>query len=280
MDGKLYLVPTPIGNLKDITLRALETLNEVDIIAAEDTRQSIKLLNHYNIKKTLISYHKYNENERSKELIKLLKEGKSIAIVTDAGMPGISDPGHTMVLECIKNQVPFVVLPGATAFTTALIYSAFDTKAFTFLGFLSRENKERKEQIEEIKNKRETLIFYEAPHRLLNTLEFLKENLGNRRISLCRELTKLHEEIERYTLEEACDKYKEKNPRGEYVLLVEGKTKEEIEEEEKKLWEDLSIKEHIIKYMEEGLEKKEAIKKVSKERKIPKSEVYKHSLDI
>ena len=278
--GKLYLVPTPIGNLKDITLRALEVLQSVDLIAAEDTRQSLKLLNHFEIKKPLISYHQHNEQGKSNELLDRLKEGRNIAIVTDAGTPGISDPGSVVVQKCIEEGIKFEVLPGATAITTALVYSGLDTTKFLFRGFLPRENKDRRPIIEDIKERQETLIFYEAPHRLLDTLEFLKLNLGNRKIAICRELTKLYEEILRVSLEEAIEHYKNVSPRGEYVLVVEGKSQEEINREKMATWEDMTIKEHIISYIDKGMDKKEAIKKVAKDRNLPKSEVYNHSLDI
>jgi len=280
MAGKLYLVPTPIGNLKDITLRALEVLQSVDIIAAEDTRQSLKLLNHFNIKKTLISYHQHNEQGRSQNIIDQIKEGKSIAIISDAGSPGISDPGSVIILKCIEQNVDFVVLPGATAITTALVYSGLDTTKFIFRGFLPRENKERKPIIDDLINRSETLIFYEAPHRLLNTLEFLYESIGNRKISMCRELTKLYEEIIRLTLEEAVEYYKQNSPRGEYVLVIEGKSQEEIDKDERAKWDLLTIEEHIQKFMNEGLNKKDAMKRVAKDRNMAKSEVYKHSLEI
>lgn len=279
--GKLYLVPTPIGNLKDITLRALEVLKSVDIIAAEDTRVTLKLLNHFNIKKTLFSYHQHNENIKCEEIVKKIKEGNTIALVTDAGTPGISDPGSVVVRKCIEEGVEFEVLPGANAFTTALIYSGMDTTKFVFRGFLPRENKDRFKVIEEIKDYKESLIFYEAPHRLINTLSYLLENLGNRRVSLCREITKLHEEILRMSLEEAIAYYSgEKKPKGEYVVVVEGKSLAEIKKEKESEWSDLSIEEHIIKYIENGMKKKDAIKEVAKERELPKSEVYKYSLDI
>ncbi|MCY6484794.1 16S rRNA (cytidine(1402)-2'-O)-methyltransferase [Clostridium aestuarii] len=280
MSGKLYIVPTPIGNLKDITLRALETLQNVDIVAAEDTRQSLKLLNHFDIKKPLISYHKFNENTKSDDIISKLREGKNIALVSDAGTPGISDPGSVVIKKCIEENLEVEVLTGATAVTTALVHSGLDTTKFLFRGFLPRENKDRKAVIEDLKERQETLVFYEAPHRLVKTLEFLYENLGNRKISICRELTKMHEEIIRLPLEEVMQYYKEKNPRGEYVLVVEGKSEEEIKRDQKAQWEDLSIEEHIKKYIMEGLNKKEAIKKTAKDRKIPKSEVYKHSLEL
>lgn len=278
--GKLYLVPTPIGNLKDITLRALEVLESVDLIAAEDTRQSIKLLNHFNIKKTLISYHKHNEQGKSTDLVEKLKEGKNIALVSDAGTPGISDPGSVIVLRCIEENIDFEVLPGATAVTTALVYSGLDTSKFIFRGFLPRDNKERRLMVEELKDRKETLIFYESPYRIRETLEFFKDNFGNRKISLCRELTKLHEEIVRLPLDEAIEFYSEKDTKGEFVLVLEGKREEEILEEEKAKWNLISIEDHICKYISEGLNKKEAIKKVAKDRKISKSEVYKYSIHI
>ncbi|WP_066020944.1 MULTISPECIES: 16S rRNA (cytidine(1402)-2'-O)-methyltransferase [Clostridium] len=280
MSGKLFLVGTPIGNLKDITLRALEVLQNCDAVAAEDTRQSLKLLNHFNIKKPLISYHKFNEKDRSPELLNMVRSGKNIALVTDAGMPGISDPGSVVAEECIENNVEFEVIPGPTALITALVYSGLDTSKFLFRGFLPKETKDKKQIIEEVKNARETLIFYEAPHKLLNTLKFLLDNLGNRKISICRELTKIHEDIKRITLEEAVKLYENGKPKGEYVLIIDGKSEEEILKEKLSEWEDISIKEHIIKYIDEGLSKKEAVKKVAKDRNIPKSEVYKYSIDI
>ncbi|MGG7178248.1 16S rRNA (cytidine(1402)-2'-O)-methyltransferase [Clostridium paraputrificum] len=278
--GKLYLVPTPIGNLKDITLRALEVLKAVDIIAAEDTRQTLKLLNHFEIKKTLISYHQHNEQGKSNEIIDRLKEGQSIAIVTDAGTPGISDPGAVIVSKCIEEEIDFDVLPGATAITTALVYSGLDTTRFIFRGFIPRETKDRKILLEEIREVRESIIFYESPHRLLSTLSLLYESLGNRRIAVCRELTKLHEEIKRGTLEDVIEFFEDKGPRGEFVLVLEGKQQNEIDKENKQKWEGLSIEEHIINLIDEGLSKKDAIKRVAKERGLPKNEVYKHSMNI
>lgn len=276
--GKIYLVPTPIGNLKDITLRALEVLESCDIVAAEDTRQSLKLLNHFNIKKPLISYHQHNEETKSEELIRRANMGEVIAVVSDAGSPGISDPGAVIVRKCIDQGVEFEVLPGAVALTTALIYSGLDTTKFLFRGFLPRENKDKIKVIEDIKEAKETLIFYEAPHRLLQTLGFLKDKLGDRRAAIGRELTKLHEEILRGTLGELILHYEELSPRGEYVVLVEGKSMEAIKEEQEALWKDLTIEEHIERYIEEGLSKKDAIKKVAKDRSMQKSEVYKYTI--
>ena len=279
-NGKLYLVPTPIGNLKDITLRALEVLKEADVIAAEDTRKTLKLLNHFDIKKTLISYHMHNEQGKSEEIINRLKNGEKIALVSDAGMPGISDPGSIIIKKCVEDGIEFEVLPGATAFATALIYSALDSSAFAFRGFISRENKERNKLIEEIKEMKETLIFYEAPHRLISTLTFLQENLGNREMAACRELTKLHEEIKRGRISEVKEYFLENQPRGEFVLVVSGKTEEEFEKEKMEEWEHLTIEDHIRKYINDGFSKKDAIKMVAKDRKEPKSVIYKYSTEI
>ena len=278
--GTLYMVPTPIGNLKDITLRALDVLKEVDIIAAEDTRQTLKLLNHFDIKKTLISYHKHNEQSKGNEIINMLKEGKNIAVVTDAGTPGISDPGEIVCRKCIEEGINIEVLPGATAFTTALIYSGLDTSRFLFRGFIHRETKDKKILLNEIKDVRDTIIFYESPHRVLSTLSVLRESLGNRRVAVCKELTKLYENIFRSTLDEAIENFKDKNLKGEFVIVVEGKTDEEIKKENNSKWENISIEEHIVMLINEGLTKKEAIKKVAKDREIPKNEVYKHSVNL
>ena len=278
--SKIYLVPTPIGNLGDITLRALDVLKSVDLIAAEDTRQSLKLLNHFEIKKPLISYHKHNEQGKSNELINKARNGQNIAVISDAGTPGISDPGSVVLKKCIEEGIEVEVLPGATAFTTALIYSGLDTSAFMFKGFFPRENKEKREFIEDLKDRKETIIFYESPYRVLDTLGFLRENLGNRNIAVCRELTKLHEEIYRGRVEEAIEYFNNNSPKGEFVLVLEGKTLDEIRNENIAKWEDMTIKEHIIYFIEEGMSKKDAIKQVSKERELPKSEVYKYSIDI
>jgi 16S rRNA (cytidine1402-2'-O)-methyltransferase len=278
--GKLYLVPTPIGNLKDITLRALETLKEADIIAAEDTRQTLKLLNHFEIKKTMISYHKYNEQSKSDKIIDLLMEGKNVALVSDAGTPGISDPGSVVVQRCIEKMIDFEVLPGATAITTALVYSGLDTTKFLFRGFLPRENKDRKVIVDELLQSQETLIFYEAPHRLIDMLTFLLDVFGDRKIAVCRELTKIYQEIYRGSIKESIQYFIEKKPRGEFVLVLEGKKLEDIKEEKKEVWINLSIEEHILKYINDGINKKDAIKLVAKERELPKSEVYKFSTNI
>ncbi|MGL5243549.1 MAG: 16S rRNA (cytidine(1402)-2'-O)-methyltransferase, partial [Sarcina sp.] len=267
-------------NLGDITLRALETLKNVDLIAAEDTRQSLKLLNHFNIKKTLISYHQHNEQGKSEEIISRVKKGESVAIVTDAGTPGISDPGSVIVQKCIEQNIDFEVLPGATAFTTALIYSGLDTSKFLFKGFFPRESKERKELMVDLKDRCETIIMYESPYRVLDTLTFIKNNLGNRTIAACRELTKLHEEIFRGSIEEVINFFSNKQPKGEFVLVISGKTLKEIEDEKASKWENVSIEEHIKLLINNGVNKKDAIKQVAKDRRLAKSEVYKYSIEL
>lgn len=278
--SKLYIVPTPIGNLKDITIRALDVLKECNVIAAEDTRQTIKLLNHFNIKKQLISYHQHNELTKSQEIINRVKGGEIVALVSDAGSPGISDPGSVIIKKCIEEEVEFEVLPGATAIITALVNSGLDTTKFTFRGFVPRENKERRVLISEIKNHKETLVFYEAPHRIKDTLSFLYEELGNRKVAICRELTKLHEQIVRGLISEVIEHFNTNNPRGEFVVVIEGKSQEEIDLEQKAKWENTTVEEHIILYVDRGYSKKEAIKLVAKERSMPKSEVYKYSTDL
>ena len=278
--GILYLIPTPIGNLKDITLRALEVLKSVDEVAAEDTRQSLKLLNHFEIKKPLFSYHQHNEQGKSDQIINKLNEGKNIGLVTDAGTPGISDPGSVIVRKCIENNIKFEVLPGATAITTALVYSGLDTTSFTFRGFIPRETKDRKKLIEEIKDNKETLIFYESPHRLIDTLDFLKSSLVNREIAVCRELTKLHEDIFRGRLEDAYNWFVENRPRGEFVLVLSGKTESELQAEKEAEFSQFTVEEHLMNLINGGMDKKEAIKVVSKERGIPKKEVYKISIEL
>lgn len=280
MEGIIYLVSTPIGNLEDITLRAIRILKEADTIAAEDTRQTLKLLNHFEIKKPLISYHEHNKREMGERIINMVKEGKVVAITTDAGTPGISDPGEDIVKLAIENNISIYLIPGASAAIYGLVVSGFDTSRFVFEGFLPRDNRERRARLEEIRDERRTMIFYEAPHRLLKTLADFYETFGNRRISICRELTKRYEEIERVSLLDAIEIYKEKEPRGEYVLAIEGKSDEEIKEEAKSQFEGMGIGEHIRMYIDQGMSKKEAIKRVAKERDLPKSEVYKYSIDM
>jgi len=268
MSGKLYLVATPIGNLEDITLRAINILNEVDLIAAEDTRHTLKLLNHLKIKKTLVSYYKQNEKNKSEILINELLSGKNIALVSDAGTPAISDPGYEIVKSAIKNNIEICPIPGACALINALICSGMETKEFSFIGFLSTNKKEKKEKLEELKNDKKTLIFYEAPHKLKNNLEIIKEILGDRNIVVARELTKIHEEIIRGKISEILERIEE--PRGEIVIIIEGSKK--IDDSKK----ELTLEEHYKYYEEQGLEKKEIIKKIAKDRNVQKNEIYKY----
>ncbi len=269
--GTLYLVATPIGNLEDITLRALKILREVDIIAAEDTRHTLKLLNHFEISKTLISYYKQIEKSKSDVLIPKLLEGKNIAIVSDAGTPGISDPGEEIVKQAIENGITVVPIPGACAFVNALIASGFNTREFSFIGFLSAQKKERKDKLEELKYETRTLIFYEAPHKLLSTLSTICEVFGDREVVLARELTKIHEEFIRGKISDVLNQMDE--PKGEFVILVEGNNISKKDKELKNLSE-LNIEEHYNYYEKQGLEKKEIIKKVAKDRNLSKNEVY------
>lgn len=274
MAGKLYLCATPIGNLEDITLRVLRVLEEVDLIAAEDTRNSIKLLNHYEIKTPMTSYHEFNKIEKAYQLVEKLQEGMNIALITDAGTPGISDPGEELVKIAYEAGIEVTSLPGPAACITALTLSGLSTRRFVFEAFLPKDKKERKRILEEIQKETRTIILYEAPHHLIKTLEELREALGNRRITLCRELTKKYEEGQRTTIDEVLEYYKDKEPRGEYVLVLEGKTKEEVEEERKKEWEPLSLEEHMQFYEQKGITHKEAMKLVAKDRGVSKRDIY------
>lgn len=277
MEGKLYVCPTPIGNLEDMTYRTLKVLESVDMIAAEDTRHTLKLLNHFNITKPLTSYHEHNKNTKGMILVDEIKEGKNIALVSDAGMPGISDPGEDIVRECIENNIEVEVLPGASAFLIALIGSGIETRKFTFEGFLDRDKKKKKNRLEEIKNIETTLIVYESPHRLKETLNLMEEIWGNRKISLCRELTKKHEEYIRTTIEGARKYYEENTPRGEYILIIEGNKNVE---KENNTYDSLNEREYVEHLMNEGRSKKDAIKMVAKERSLKKDVVYKQVLDL
>jgi len=268
MNGKLYIVATPIGNLEDITLRALRILKEVDIIAAEDTRNTLKLLNYYEISKPLISYHRHNEDTRTQDLINKIKEGKNIAIVSDAGTPGISDPGEEAIKRAIEENIEIIPIPGACAMINGLICSGINTKEFTFLGFLPLNKKLRREKLEEIKNSEKTIIIYEAPHKLKATLEDLQKILEDRNITIARELTKIHEEFIRGRIEEVILKCE--NIKGEFVIIIQGKEKSEQENDLNKL----SIEEHFKYYEKLGYEKKEIIKLIAKDRKLSKNEVY------
>lgn len=274
MTGTLYLCATPIGNLGDLTSRVLDTLREADMIAAEDTRNSLKLLNHFAIKTPLTSYHEYNKVEKAEQILAWLRDGKNIALITDAGTPAISDPGEVLVERCLKEGIPVTSLPGCCACITALTLSGLPTRRFCFEGFLPSDKKEKKLILEELKGETRTIILYEAPHHLKRTLAELHEILGERRITLCRELTKRFETIFPTTIEGAIAYYEKNDPRGEYVLVVEGMDRENIKREEQKKWTELSIEEHMQIYEEQGMERKEAMKKVAADRGISKREVY------
>ena len=274
MSGMLYLCATPIGNLEDITYRVLRILKEVDLIAAEDTRNSIKLLNHFEIKTPMTSYHEYNKYEKGRYLIEQMQEGKNIALITDAGTPGISDPGEELVALCYEAGIPVTSLPGPAACITALTISGLPTRRFAFEAFLPSDKKERAVILEELKRETRTIILYEAPHRLVKTLEELSENLGDRKISLCRELTKKHETVFRGSLSEAVFWYKENPPKGECVMVLEGRSREEMEQEARQQWEDMPLEAHMEHYMSQGIDKKEAMKLVAKDRGISKRDVY------
>ena len=274
MSGMLYLCATPIGNLEDITYRVIRILKEVDLIAAEDTRNSIKLLNHFEIKTPMTSYHEYNKYEKGRYLIEQMHEGKNIALITDAGTPGISDPGEELVAMCYEAGIPVTSLPGPAACITALTISGLPTRRFAFEAFLPSDKKERAVILEELKRETRTIILYEAPHRLVKTLEELSENLGDRKISLCRELTKKHETVFRGSLSEAVFWYKENPPKGECVMVLEGRSREEMEQEARQQWEDMPLEAHMEHYMSQGIDKKEAMKLVAKDRGISKRDVY------
>ena len=274
MSGMLYLCATPIGNLEDITYRVLRILKEVDLIAAEDTRNSIKLLNHFEIKTPMTSYHEYNKYEKGRYLVEQMQEGKNIALITDAGTPGISDPGEELVAMCYEAGIPVTSLPGPAACITALTISGLPTRRFAFEAFLPSDKKERAVILEELKRETRTIILYEAPHRLVKTLEELSENLGDRKISLCRELTKKHESVFRGSLSEAVFWYKENPPKGECVMVLEGRSREEMEQEARQQWEDMPLEAHMEHYMSQGIDKKEAMKLVAKDRGISKRDVY------
>ena len=278
--GTLYLCATPIGNLEDITYRVLRTLKEVDLIAAEDTRNSIRLLNHFEIHTPMTSYHEYNKIEKAYQLIDQLRAGKNIALITDAGTPGISDPGEDLVRMALEEGITVTSLPGAAACITALTMSGQPTRRFAFEAFLPREKKERAQVLEELKNETRTIILYEAPHHLVATLTQLREVLGNRSISVCRELTKKHEEVRKTTLDDVLLFYKDQEPRGEYVLVIEGADKKELEAKAQRAWEELTLEEHMALYESQGMMKKEAMKCVAKDRGISKREVYQALLDV
>ncbi len=274
MSGKLYLCATPIGNLEDITFRVVRTLKEVDLIAAEDTRNSIKLLNHFEIKTPMTSYHEFNKYDKAKYLVDKMLAGENIALITDAGTPGISDPGEELVKVCYENNVEVTSLPGAAACITALTLSGLSTRRFCFEAFLPADKKEKALILEELKTETRTIICYEAPHRLVKTLEELYESLGDRRVTICRELTKKHETAFVTTLTEALEYYRENAPKGECVIVIEGISFAEIEAESREKWNEMSIEKHMEYYVNQGIDKKEAMKLVAKDRGISKRDVY------
>ena len=274
MQGKLYLCATPIGNLEDITYRVLRTLKEVDLIAAEDTRNSIKLLNHFDIHTPMTSYHEYNKIEKAEVLIRKMQEGTNIALITDAGTPGISDPGEDLVRMCYEAGIEVTSLPGPAACITALTLSGLSTRRFAFEAFLPSDKKERQAVLAELVNETRTIIMYEAPHRLIKTLNELLETLGNRKMTLCRELTKKHETAFASTIEEILKFYDTQEPKGECVLVIEGKSRAELVQEERAKWEEMTIEEHMEVYLGQGMDKKEAMKAVAKDRGVSKRDIY------
>lgn len=278
--GTLYIVGTPIGNLGDITIRAIETLKSVDVILAEDTRQTLKLLNHFNIQKHLVSYHRHNEDEKIKNVVDFLDSGKDLALVSDAGMPVISDPGQNLIKYLVANNYNIVTIPGVTAVITAIVKSGLDSTRFTFEGFLSINKKQRKQRLESLKNEERTMAFYEAPHKLLATLKDMYEVFGKRNICIARELTKLHEEYIHTTFEEAISKIEQFGIKGEIVLLIEGKDLSVLEQEIKEKQNQIDSVSLVKEYMSKGISKKEAIKQVAKQKGVTKNEVYQECIDI
>lgn len=274
MQGKLYLCATPIGNLEDITFRVLRILKEVDLIAAEDTRNSIKLLNHFDIHTPMTSYHEYNKIEKAEVLIRKMQEGVNIALITDAGTPGISDPGEDLVRMCYEAGIEVTSLPGAAACITALTLSGLPTRRFAFEAFLPSDKKERQTVLSELVNETRTIILYEAPHRLIKTLNELLEILGNRRMTLCRELTKKHETAFASTIEDILKYYETQEPKGECVLVIEGKSRAEIVLEQRARWEEMTIEQHMEVYLSQGMDKKDAMKAVAKDRGVSKRDIY------
>lgn len=273
--GTLYLCATPIGNLEDITYRVLRTLKEVDLIAAEDTRNSIRLLNHFEIKTPMTSYHEYNKIEKAYQLVAKMREGKNIALITDAGTPGISDPGEDIVRICYEEGIPVTSLPGAAACITALTMSGLPTRRFAFEAFLPKDKKEHQAVLEELKTETRTIIIYEAPHHLVRTLQELSDTLGgDRRLTICRELTKRHEEKLQMTLADSLSYYEVNEPRGEYVLIIAGRSREEMKKEEQAGWEALSLEEHMAHYESQGIDRREAMKRVAKDRGVSKRDIY------
>lgn len=274
MAGTLYLCATPIGNLEDMTFRAVRVLREADLIAAEDTRNSLKLLNHFDIQTPMTSYHEYNKYDKGRKLVEKLLEGKDIALITDAGTPGISDPGEELVSMCHEAGITVTAVPGAAACITALTISGLPTRRFAFEAFLPSDKKEREAVLDALEKEQRTIVLYEAPHRLVKTLKLLTERLGERRVSVCRELTKRHETVYRSTLPAAAAHYEETPPKGECVIVIQGLTRREAEEEERQRWMDMSIEEHMEHYLSQGIDKKEAMKRTAKDRGVQKREIY------
>ena len=278
MSGKLFLCATPIGNLEDITFRVLRTLKEVDVIAAEDTRNSIKLLNHFEIKTPMTSYHEYNKIEKGHYLVELMQQGQQVALITDAGTPGISDPGEELVAMCHEAGIPVTSLPGPAACITALTISGLSTRRFAFEAFLPSDKKEKAAVLEELKDETRTTILYEAPHRLVRTLEELYQALGERRVTVCRELTKKHETAFLTTLSGALAYYQENDPKGECVIVMEGRSRKEMEEEKQQQWETMPLEEHMKIYKNQGMSRKEAMKAVAKDRGVSRRDIYQQLL--
>ena len=274
MAGKLFLCATPIGNLEDITYRVVRTLKEVDLIGAEDTRNSIKLLNHFDIKTPMTSYHEFNKYDKAKVLVQDMLQGKNIALITDAGTPGISDPGEELVRQCYEAGIEVTSLPGAAACITALTMSGQKTRRFVFEAFLPKDKKEKQQVLESLKNEVRTTIIYEAPHRLVKTLKELEKTIGNRPLTICRELTKKYEEAFQTTISEAIEYYDSKEPKGEYVLVIAGKPMEEMQAEKREQWELMTIEEHVQFYMNQDMDKKTAMKMVAKDRGVSKRDIY------
>ncbi len=272
--GTLFLVATPIGNLQDITLRAINTLKEVELIAAEDTRQTIKLLNHFEIKKPLVSYYEHNKIVKGNYLVEQLQQGKNIALVSDAGTPGISDPGEDLVKLCIENDIKVTMIPGPVAAVTGMVISGLPTGRFVFEGFLPMNKRTRQERLKQLKDETRTIIFYEAPHKLPYTLKDMYNVWGERKIALARELTKRYEEVIRCNLSEAAERYQIEAPKGEFVVIIEGQDEQVLQEIEKDKYADISIEDHVERYIQQGLMKKEAIKKVAEDRGLNKRDIY------
>ncbi|MBR3004589.1 MAG: 16S rRNA (cytidine(1402)-2'-O)-methyltransferase [Lachnospiraceae bacterium] len=274
MAGKLYLCATPIGNLDDITFRVVDTLKNVDLIAAEDTRHTIKLLNHYDIKTKMTSYHEHNKYEKAEVLVAELLKGTNIALVTDAGTPGISDPGEELVKQALAAGIEVTSLPGPAALIVAVSMCGLSSRRFVFEGFLPTVKKERREALARLENETRTIVIYEAPHRILKTLKDLQEVLGDREIRICRELTKVHESVLAITIADAIKLYEENEPKGEMVVVIKGKDEEEIAQEERASWEEMSVKDHVEHYMQQGLSEKDAMKQAARDRGLSKRDIY------